>query len=338
MATEHFDLGRFVLASGVTLPSARLAYRTYGRLNAAKSNLILYPTSYGAHDADIEWLIGKGRILDPERFFIVIPNQFGNGLSTSPSNLAEPFTMGRAPVLSHLDNLAAQERLLEEVFGVEQIALAYGWSMGGQQALHWAALRPGRVERVCVTCTSARTSPHNRLFLEGLRAALTADPGWNGAWFEARPVRGLRAFARIYAGWAMSQAFYRERLWAGMGFASVEDYLLRAWEGNFLRRDPMNLLSMIDTWIGSDISAGPFGGDLKAALGAIRAQCVVMPSTTDLYFTQRDSEIETAMIPGARLAPIVSDYGHRAGNPEFDARDEAAIRAEVEGLLADFED
>lgn len=336
--TELFDLGRFTLACGVTLPSARLAYRTYGRLNAAKSNLVLYPTSYGAHDADIEWLIGEGRILDPERFFIVIPNQFGNGLSTSPSTLPEPFSMGRAPAFSHLDNLAAQERLLEERFGVERIALAYGWSMGGQQALHWAALRPDRVERLCVTCTSARTSPHNRLFLEGLRAALTADPGWNGEWFEARPVRGLRAFARIYAGWAMSQAFYRERLWAGMGFASVDDYLVRAWEGNFLRRDPMNLLSMIDTWIGSDISANAtHRGDLAAALGAIRARSVVMPSTTDLYFTLRDSEIETAMIPGGRLAPIVSDYGHRAGNPEFDRADEAAIRAEVSALLADFE-
>ena len=75
------------------------------------------------------------------------------------------------------------------MLGVERIALIYGWSMGGQQALHWGALHPNRVERICATCTSARTSPHNQLFLEGLRAALTADAGWNGAWFNERPLQ-----------------------------------------------------------------------------------------------------------------------------------------------------
>ncbi len=333
--TRYFELGPMVTASGVTLPSARLAYAVYGELNADRTNLILYPTSYGAHHSDVDWLIAPGRILDPTRYCVVIPNQLGNGLSTSPSNLSDPFAAGRAPAFSHLDNLAAQERLLTEVFGVERIALIYGWSMGGQQALHWAALRPEKVARALVTCTSARTSPHNRLFLEGVRAALCADPAWNGAWFEGRPLRGLRAFARIYAGWAMSQAFYREELWRGAGFASYEDWILRGWEGNFLRRDPMDLLSMIETWIASDISANEtFGGDLKAALGAIRAPLVNMPSTTDLYFTEADARIETAMIPNGRLAPIRSIWGHRAGNPNLSPADEAAIREEVEALLA----
>ncbi|MEX2519487.1 MAG: alpha/beta fold hydrolase [Paracoccaceae bacterium] len=333
---QIFDLGPTRLASGVVVPSLRIAYRIYGELNAAKSNLILYPTSYGAHHSDIDWLIGADRVLDPTRYCILIPNQLGNGLSTSPSTLPEPFTHGRAPVFTHPDNIAAQDRLMREALGVERIALAYGWSMGGQQALHWGALHPERVERICVTCTSARTSPHNKLFLEGLRAALTADPGWRDGWFRERPIRGLRAFARIYAGWAMSQAFYREEVWASAGFASREDYLIRAWEGNFLRRDPADLLSMIETWIRSDISDNSvFKGDLKAALGAITAPSIVMPSTTDLYFTEDDSRIEIAMMPNAELRPIRSIWGHRAGNPVSAPEDEAAIRGAVEDLLAD---
>ena len=149
------------------------------------------------------------------------------------------------------------------MLGIERIASIYGWSMGGQQALHWGALHPDRVERICATCTSARTSPHNQLFLEGLRAALTADAGWNGAWFTERPLRGLKAFARIYAGWAMSQTFYRNNQWAEAGFTSREEYVIRAWEGNFLRRDPMDLLSMAQTWMQSDISDNEvFDGDL----------------------------------------------------------------------------
>jgi homoserine O-acetyltransferase/O-succinyltransferase len=332
---EVFDLGPTRLTCGILVPSLRLAYRVYGTLNAQKSNLILYPTSYGAHHSDIDWLIGPDRVLDPDRYCIVIPNQLGNGLSSSPSNFPDPFTNGRAPDFSHLDNVAAQDRLLREVLGVERIALIYGWSMGGQQALHWGALHPDRVERLCVTCTSARTSPHNILFLEGLRAALTTDSCWNGAWFTGRPVHGIRAFARVYAGWAMSQTFYREELWSDAGFVSREDYVVRAWEGNFLRRDPMDLLSMVQTWIASDISANDeFRGDLKRALGAISAPSIIMPSTTDLYFTLEDSRIETALMPNAELRPIRSDWGHRAGNPQHSPDDEAAIRKAVRELLA----
>jgi homoserine O-acetyltransferase len=332
---ETFDLGPFVLQRGLTLPKAHLAYKTYGTLNADKSNVILYPTSYGAHHTDIDWLIGRGGILDPEHWFIIIPNQLGNGLSTSPSNLAEPYGLGRVPVFTNWDNVHAQERLLREVFGVTRLALVYGWSMGGQQALHWGAIHPDRVATICAVCTSARTSPHNRVFLEGIRAVLTSDAGYRDGRFIERPVAALRAFGRVYAGWAMSQAFYREKLWATIGFASLEDYLVRGWEGNFLRRQPEDLISMIDTWIQSDIADNAiYQGDLAKALGAITGRAIVMPSTTDLYFTVADSEIETALMPHAELRPIPSIWGHRAGNPIQSAEDHAMLRRAVQDLLA----
>lgn len=332
---ETFDLGPFVLQRGLTLPKAFLAYKTYGSLNADRSNVILYPTSYGAHHTDIDWLIGPAGILDPERWFIVIPNQLGNGLSTSPSNLAEPFGLGRVPTFTHLDNVAAQERLLREVFGMTKLALVYGWSMGGQQALHWGALYPDRVKAICALCTSARTSPHNRVFLEGIRAVLTSAGEYRDGRFTARPVAALRAFGRVYAGWAMSQAFYREKLWSTVGFSSLEDYLVRGWEGNFLRRQPEDLISMIDTWIQSDIADNAlYRGDLAKALGAITARSIVMPSETDLYFTVADSAIETAMMPNAELRPIRSIWGHRAGNPVQQPDDQAQIKAAVAELLA----
>ena len=238
---DLFDLGSLELQCGLTLPEARIAYKSYGELLPDKSNAILYPTSYGAHHSDIDWLIGPDRILDPTRYFIVIPNQFGNGLSTSPSNLPEPYGQGRMPLFTHWDNVQAQERLLRETFGITKLALIYGWSMGGQQALHWGALFPDRVERICALCTSARTSQHNKVFLEGIRSVLTADSAWQGGRFVDRPVRALRAFARVYAGWAVSQAFYRDKMWADAGYTSLEDFLIRSWEGNFLRRDGEDL-------------------------------------------------------------------------------------------------
>ncbi len=334
IAPHIFNLGPTVLQRGLTIPALHLAYQTYGTLASDKRNAVLYPTSYGAQHSDIDWLIGPGRVLDPAKYFIIIPNQFGNGLSSSPSNLAEPYGLGRNPVFTHWDNVHAQKRLAEEVFGIERFALVYGWSMGGQQALHWGALFPDKVERIAALCTAARTAPHNKVFLEGARAALCADPAWNGLTFTTRPLRGLRAFARVYAGWALSQPFYAQELWRGAGYVSVEDFLVRNWEGNFLRRSPDDLLSMLETWSQSDISDNVVHkGDLKAALGAITARAIIMPGSTDLYFTAEHSEDETAQMPNAEFRPIASLWGHRAGNPIFCPADEAVIRTAVADLM-----
>lgn len=329
-----FLLKNFRLQCGLTIPEAKLVYQTYGTLNGDRSNAILYPTSYAAQHPDIEWLIGEGRILDPNRYFIVIANMFGNGFSTSPSNLPEPFGGGRLPAFTHVDNVTAQHRLITEQLGIDRLALVYGWSMGGQQALHWAALFPECVSRVAAICSSAKTSPHNRVFLEGLRATLTADPAWSGQHFYGRPERALRAFGRVYAGWALSQAFYREQAWREIGYSSLEDFLIRDWEASFLKRDAANLLSMIDTWMRSDISDNErFGGNLSTALSSLRMPVLLMPARSDLYFTEDDCRLEAARMPSARVEPIVSIWGHRAGNPARNPADEAVIRDAVRRLL-----
>jgi homoserine acetyltransferase len=102
--------------------------------------------------------------------------------------------------------------------------------MGGMQAYHWAACHPDMVERAAVVCGSARCSPYNHVFLEGVKAALTADPMFRDGRFVDKPSAGLRAMGRVYAGWAMSHAFYRDEVWREAGFHSLEDYLARAWD------------------------------------------------------------------------------------------------------------
>ena len=92
---EIFDAGDVVLQSGLTYRHARLAYKTYGALDAAKSNVIVYPTSYGAQHYDLEWAVAPGKALDPTKYFIMIVNKFGNGLSSSPSNTPSPFDRAR---------------------------------------------------------------------------------------------------------------------------------------------------------------------------------------------------------------------------------------------------
>ena len=334
---EHglFELGGIRLQSGQTLEGAFLAYQTYGSLAADKSNVVIFNTPFGAHHTDIEWMIGADMALDPRRYFIIVPNMFGNGLSTSPSNASPPYDVGRFPMVTAYDNVVQQQRFVAERFGIERIHLALGWSMGGQQAYHWGAVFPDRVDRVAPICASAKTSLHNVVFLESLRAALTADAAFREGWFAEKPERGLRAVARAFAAWAVSQAFYREKVHERLGFETVEEFLIKAWDENILRRDANNMLAMWWTWQHADISANErYEQDLGKALGAIRARTMVMPSETDCYFTVEDNRLEVMQMPNAELRPIPSIWGHRAGNPIQNPQDLKFVNGALSELLA----
>jgi len=326
-----FALGSFPLACGEVIDGAHLSYRVLGHGAPTADHLVLYPSSYGAWPEDIDWVVGP--ILDPDRWCVVLVSQFGNGRSSSPSNGAAAPAGGPWPV-THADNVRAQRRLLEEVFGVEAPALIYGWSMGAQQGYHWAVLEPGRCRRLLALCGTARTTPHNRLFLLSLRRALTADPGWNGQRFEAEPLRGLRAFASIYACWAASQAHYRELSLEAGGWASLDDHVDRAWLPHYRRHDPHDLLAMIDTWWASDVAAASgCGDDLAAALGRVTAAVTVMAGSHDLYFTPEDCAAEAALIRDAHFEQLPSTLGHRAGNPRDDPALQRRIRGALDALL-----
>ena len=314
MDYEVFSAGDVKLQRGATLRDCKLAYKTFGKLNAAKDNVIVYPTWYSGQHYDNEWLIGKGMALDPDKYFIIIPNMLGNGLSSSPSNTPAPYDRARFPNITLCDNVRLQHRLITEVFGIERIKLVVGWSMGAQQTYQWGCLFPDMVERIAPFCGSARTAPHNFVFLEGVKAALTADDAWANGWYEKPPTKGLRAVGRVYAGWGLSQPFYMQELWRQMGYSSLEDFLVAFWEGFFLPKDANNLLAMLWTWQNGDISDNElYGGDFAKALGAIKARAVVMPGEMDLYFPVVDNMREVEKMPNARCVPIPGVWGHFAG-------------------------
>ncbi|TXL80343.1 alpha/beta fold hydrolase [Vineibacter terrae] len=329
--TGRFDLGDMTMLSGATLPGAFLSYKTHGTLAPRRDNVVLYPTSYGAQHPDLEWLIGPDGVLDPARWFIVQPDMFGNGLSASPSN-----TPAYPDRVTTWDNVQAQRRLLRDQLGIERLACVYGWSMGAQQAYHWAAIFPEAVERIVVNCGSARTAVHNQVFLASLMATLEAAPEHLGnGRFAAQPVAAMRAFGRIYAGWALSQDFYRAGLHlTALGAPDLDTFLRTDWEERFARRPAENHHAQLRCWSAGDISANPlYGGDLAAALRAIRARVLLMPGSTDLYFRVADNEAELPHLRQAELCPIPSIWGHRAGNPIQNPEDAAFLKTQVRRWL-----
>ncbi len=322
------------LQCGLRFPAAKLVYKTFGTLNADKSNAVLFPTRFGGTHDQNAFLIKPGMALDPERYFVIVPNMLGNGVSSSPSNTPHPLGQGRFPPVTIYDNVRFQHRLLTEVLGIERLALAVGWSMGAQQAFQWAALYPDMVARLACLCGTAKTTEHNRVFLESLRAALTADEEFANGFYEFPPRSGLRAVGRIYAGWAFSQEWYRRRCYRELGYISLDDFLIRYWDSLYEKRDANNIMAMTRTWIDNDISANEvFNGDFAAALGAITAPTVLMPCVTDLYFTTEDSRRELEHIKNGALVEIPSHWGHMSGAGQS-AEATAFIDAELKKLLA----
>lgn len=329
---DRFSLGEFVLHSGVTLPDAILTYATHGQLNDAKDNAVIVPTWYGGTDADVEWMIGSDRAVDPNRYFIIVPNMFGNGRSSSPSNTPPPSDRGRFPNVTILDNIRAQHRLVTERFGIARIALVTGSSMGAMQTFQWGASYPDMVERIAPIGGTARCTPHNQVVLEGQRAALTADPAWANGDYTTPPERGLRSFARVDIGWTFAPRFWQEEGYRARGFPSIEAFI-EDWENAYLAADANNLLAMLWTWQHGDISIDPrYGGDFERALRSITARAVVLPAKTDLYFPLAEAEAEARLMPNATFQPIPSEWGHTACTGA-DQADADFITQQIRALL-----
>ncbi|MFT5219674.1 MAG: homoserine O-acetyltransferase, partial [Gammaproteobacteria bacterium] len=270
-----FRLPDFELQSGSSLPEARLAYKTYGKLNAVGDNVVVLPTFYTGDHMRNEGYFGKGCAIDPERHFIVSVNMFGNGISSSPSNTPAPYNAASFPNITLHDNIRAQYRLLTEELGVKQVALVTGWSMAGCQSFQWAAQYPEFVKAILPFCASAKTAEHNIVFLEGVKAALQVDAVFDDGNYSSPPEKGLKAFGRIYAGWAFSQTFYRDQMYLLKGFDSAEA-LLQDWEQDHLDWDANDLLCMLWSWQQGDISANSlYEYNFDAALNAISAKTIV---------------------------------------------------------------
>lgn len=241
-----YSLGDFTLVSGVVLPRAFIAYKTFG---SPSNPAIIYPTWFSGSIADNEWLIGQDRALNPDKYFIIIPALLGNGQSSSPSNMPHlgpdlrPF-----PDVTFRDNVTAQHRLVTDGLSVSHARLVLGWSMGAGQTYQWLTQFPGFMDLGAPFCGSAKTSLHNKVFLEGAKAALLAAKGASSAgacagervadggggyrtWTVEERETGLKALGRVYAGWGFSQAFYRERVYEKvLGFKDLEDFMVRFWE------------------------------------------------------------------------------------------------------------
>ena len=314
---EHhsFVIDNFRTESGVTLPKATIVYGTFGRLNAARDNVVLLPSHYMANHHGYDWLSGAGEALDVSTLFLVATELFGNGQSSSPSNTPAPFHGPRFPVTTIRDNVEAVHRLLTEDLQVTHVRAIVGFSMGAQQAFQWAVSYPGFADRMVATAGTAKTWPHGVVRLEGQIAALTADPAFNGGEYTSPPRKGIEAYGMVWLGWLYSQEWWRREMWKARSPGNTLEQEIESRRRTFFANNDANdLILQARTWQRHDVGATRgFNGDVERALRSIAVPVLYMPSETDLYFPIGDARFEASFIPRVSLVPIPSLWGHPAG-------------------------
>ncbi|KAJ7840562.1 Alpha/Beta hydrolase protein, partial [Mycena olivaceomarginata] len=194
-------------------------------------------------------------------------------------------------------------------------------------------LYPDFVQRIVVLASSARTSWHNRSFLEGPKAALVNSVDFHDGQYQMPARRGTMAFGRVFSTWALSQAWFRRKSWETLGFRDLEAYLQAEWE---FTSDAHDLLCQLQTWQAGDISLfGPEEerGDLAMALARIEAKVLLMPSRTDLFFPPEDSEEEVKHLKNGELRVIESIWGHIAGGGGVTKDEDEFIQTEIRRFL-----
>lgn len=324
-------LANFRLESGVVLPTAQVAYATFGTLNAARDNAVLVPSYYGADYHGYDFLIGPGKALDPSRFFIVATEMFGNGFSSSPSNTPAPFAGPDFPAIAIRDNVEASRRVLAHL-GVTHVRAVVGFSMGAEQAFQWAVSHPAFMDGIVPWCGTAKTYPHGVVRLESAIRALTADPAFNNGRYTTPPKAGMAAWSTHWAAWVWSQEWWRRELFKPQS-ATVEEAIAARIARDAVR-DPNNLILHARTWQRHNVGDTPgFGGDHEKALRSITAKVLYMPCETDLYFPIGDARYEQQFLANSTFMPIPSLWGHSAGGGGNPA-DAAFINEQIARFLA----
>jgi homoserine O-acetyltransferase len=334
--------GPLALDGGGNLSPVEIAYETYGELDAERSNavLICHALTGDQHVASIHprtgkpgwWtrMVGEGRPVDPRRHFVVCANVLGSCMGSSgPASMGpdgHPYAM-RYPVITVRDMVRAQAMLLDHL-GVERLRAVVGGSMGGMQALSWAATYPDRVRAAVVIASTARHTAQNIAFHEVGRQAVMADPNWRGGDYYGgdAPAAGL-AVARMAAHITyLSEAGLTEKFGRklqardtkGFGFDAdfqVESYL-RHQGISFVDRFDANSYLYITRAMDYFDLAEEHGGLLANAFrGSATRFCLVSFDTDWLYPTSESRRVVHALNAGGAAASFVelsSPFGHDA--------------------------
>ena len=299
---QFANIGDLKLEQGGVIRQCRIGYRTFGKLAADKSNVVVFPTWASGTTEQLASSIGPGKLIDSERYFVVAIDALGNGVSSSPSNSRLQPRM-RFPKFTMRDTIESQHTLLTKTLHLDRVKAVVGISMGGMQVFQWLVSYPNFMEKAIPIVGSPRPAPYDLIHWQAEIEALMRDRDWNGGNYTVNPAREVDfAFGEMILTTPddFNRRKTREQVFAELAKARRDTR----------RFDANNKIRQVQAIMKLDVSR-EFGGSLERAAKAVKARVLVVVAKQDHVVTPRPA-IEFALLVGAKLLDLDGDCGHLA--------------------------
>jgi homoserine O-acetyltransferase/O-succinyltransferase len=294
-------LGDLKLENGETIHDCRIGYRTFGTLNAAKSNAVLFPTWFSGRSDDLVQYMNADGLVDPARYFAIAVDALGDGVSSSPSNSAAQPRM-HFPKFTIADMVSAEYRLVHDVLGIPHLHAVMGISMGGMQTFQWVLSYPSFMDKAVPIVGSPRLTATDLLLWTSEADAITESAGWDGGNYQHAPP--LLAVGEMHE-FALTTPVYRARSTPPAEFPAFLKEIDNAPLG---RMDANDWLRQLQAMMAID-GAKPYGESLARAAHAVKAKMLIVAAKQD-HMVNPSPALEFAGAVGAPTIVLDSDCGH----------------------------
>lgn len=316
---QFSSIGDLKLESGLVIKDCRIGYRAYGHLNAAKTNGVLFPTWYGGTSKDIELDIAPWKTIDTTKYYLIIVDALGNGVSSSPSNSTQQYGAD-FPAFSIRDMVESQHQMLSKNMGINHLRMVIGISLGGFQTFQWAVSYPDFMDVLVPIVGSPQLSSYDLMLYNTYAKAIETDTGFNHGHYKINPKIPV---AKMILELSITTPANRVKTMPCDGVLpwmhQIETAKSKDWNDQYYQ---------VKAAMGQDISKA-FNGSLKDAAAHIKAKMLIVTSKQD-HLVNPTPAIEFSKLLAAKLIVLDSEAGHLAGNLE-----DPEVRKDIKELLDD---
>jgi homoserine O-acetyltransferase len=308
---QFASLGDFRLHSGEAIRNCKIGYRTMGQLNSAKSNAVLFPTYAGGTSKDLIRYVGPGKFVDSAKYFVILADSFGDGVTSSPSNSTLQPHM-HFPKFTIRDIVESEHDLVAKALGIPHLHAVVGISFGGMQTFQWVVSYPTFMDKAVTMVGSPQSTSYDLLLWQASIDAIEEDPAWRAGDYTSPPMAAIKTWAAIHT-LAITTPEYR------ITHTSREEFprLLETSEREMLQECDLNDgIRQAQAMMDLDVSA-PFGGSMERAASAVRAEVMIIVGTRDHMVNPRPA-LDFAKLLKVPAVELDSDCGHLSFSCEME--------------------
>ena len=299
------SLGNFQLENGQTIRGLKIGYRTLGKLNPQKSNVVVFPTWFTGTTKDLVDLIGPGKLVDSSKYYVILVDALGDGVTSSPSNSKDQPRM-QFPRFTIRDMVKSQHALLTRVLGISHVHALIGISMGGMQTFQWMVSYPSFMDKAVPIVGSPQLTSYDLLLWTAELHAIEYSKDWNNGNYTSPPIGAMATVADIHE-LNLTTPAYRASQTSPAAFPKFLADTQKSTLENF---DANNWVRQLQALMADDVSR-PFGGSMEKAAAVVRARVLVVPSLQD-HMVNPTPALNFARLIHARVFKLTSDCGHLA--------------------------